>query len=365
MKKLLDMVWLEAQVRQVLGHAPGTVEESLAGLRKVIQGETRLAFFALAREHNQGKAAALPQPPAYPTAAVEVVAKAFQVALDKTCAHLKTTEQQAVPAAPPVSAKGGVHTLEAPTIWARRVVSKLDREPATLEEARAGLDRVLAELGSGELEAVAWAKLGGARVYIPKPRPDPVERLVYSALLEALDKTVERLQAAHPQRVQTLRQAVQPPRVHSPQQPQRASGPKPLRYLKFGGSQVPVYPQDLLPKALLPRFQIPVRVLRLADGRALRFQGLPVFRGWQGDPRWWNRPDPKPAEALDWLRGLLAGREFVFEREAEGREERTWESAHFPKGEPSPAQPGDRGLAVYRDPKTGMEWFRTEAYLWE
>lgn len=360
MKKLLDMVWLEAQVQQVLGHTPGTVEESLAGLRKVFQGETRQAFYALARAHNQGKAAALPQPPASPTAAVAVVAQALQVALDKTCAHLKATEPQAIPAAPPVPAQGGAHTLETPTIWARRVVSKLDKEPATLEEARAGLDRVLAELGSGELEAVAWAKLGGERVYIPKPRPDPVELLVYSALLEALDKMAERLQATHPQRVQALRQAAQPCKVHQPER--LSSGPKPLRYLKFGGSQVPVYPQDLLPKALQPRFQTPVRVLQLSDGRTLRLQGAPVFRGWQGDPRWWNRPDPKPAEALDWLRGLLASREFVFEREAE---EHSWESAHFPQAEPSPARPGDRGLAVYRDSKTGLEWFRTEAYMWE
>lgn len=358
------MVWLEARVRQALGHAPGTVEESLAGLRKVIRGETRQAFFALARAHNQGNAAAVPQPPDSPTAAVAVVAQAFRVALDKTCAHLLSADPQAVPAAPPVPAQGGAHALEAPTVWARRVVSALDREPATLEEARAGLDRALAELGTGELEAAARARLGGERVYVPRPRPDPVERLVYSALLEALDRTAERLQAAHPQRIQALRQSAPPPSARQPEQPQRANGPRPLRHLKFGGSQVPVYPQDLLPKALLPRFQTPVRVLRLSDGRAHRLQGAPVFRGWQGDPRWWNRPDPKPAEALDWLRGLLASREFAFGREAEGREGRAWESAHFPQAEPLPAQPGDRGLAVYRDPRTGLEWFRTEAYLW-
>lgn len=355
MKKLLDVVWLEAQVRLALGHAPGSVEESLAGLRKVIQGETRQAFFALAREHINGESAALPQPPDPPTTPVDWVAAAFRVALEKTVAHLKATEVQAVPA------RRGVQTLESPTVWAVRVTSALDREPASLEEAKAGLDRVLAELGVGELEALAWAKLGGGKTYIPRPRADRVEQLVYGALLEVLDQTVERLVAAHPQQAQNLRQAAQHPR--KTHQPERVSSTqRPLRYLKFGGSQVPVYPQDLLPRALQPRFVTPVRELRLGDGRTLRLMGVPIFKGWQGDRRWWDRPDPKPAEAVEWLRGLLAGREFVFEREADPQAS-PWESAHFPQ-EPLPVQPGDRGRAVYRDPASELEWFRTEAFAW-
>ncbi|GEM86024.1 hypothetical protein [Meiothermus granaticius] len=93
----------------------------------------------------------------------------------------------------------------------------------------------------------------------------------------------------------------------------------------------------------------------------LRLKQAPVFKGWQGDTRWWNRPDPKPAEALEWLRGLLAGREFVFEREAD--QGNPWESAHFPQ-EPQTTRLVDRGRAVYRDPKTGLEWFQTEAFAW-
>lgn len=360
MNKLLDVVWLEAQVRLVLGHTPESVAECLEGFRKLFQGEVRQAFYALAWQKTRGERVELPQPHS-PTQGL--VLQAFQVALDKTVAHLEATHPERVQAARLARVQGGTPALEPPTIWARRVVSQLGREPRTLDEAREGLDRVLAELGRRELEALAWTRLAGDRVYLPKPRPDRVEQWVYTALLEHLDGLVERLKAAYPERVRALREAAQHKRkTHQPEQASQAQ--RPLRYLKFGGSQVPVYPKDLLPRPLQPVFRTHARELRLSNGRVLRLKTPPVFQGWQGDSRWWNRPDAKPAEALEWLQGLLAGREFVFEPAEDGWE-RPAESAHFPMEEPAGViAVGTRGYALYRDPHTHQDWFKAEAFAW-
>jgi len=352
------MVWLEAQVRQVLGHAPESLPECLEGFRRLFQGEIRQAFYALAWQQIQGERVELPQPPHSPT--LGLVVQALQVALDKTCAHLKATQPTRVQAAQLAKAQTGTPTLEPPTIWARRVVSKLDREPRSLDEAREGLGRVLAEVGGQDLEALAWTKLAGGRVYLPRPRPDRVEQLVYTALLEYLDRLVERLEAAHPEQVQALRQATRQKR--QTYQPEQVSTPgRPLRYLKFGGSQVPVYPQDLLPRPLQPVFS-QTRELQLSDGRVLRLKVGQVFQGWRGDTRWWNRPDAKPAEAVEFLQGLLADREFVFEEDDPW--DRPMESAHFPLEERSEVMVGARGYALYRDPRTQQDWFKAEAFAW-
>jgi hypothetical protein len=171
-------------------------------------------------------------------------------------------------------------------------------------------------------------------------------------LLDHIDHLATELQKRYPSQVQALHRVVAP----TTHQPAVAKPQRPLRYLKFGGSQVPVYPKDLLPRPLLPIFHTPIRELKLKSGRVLRQKGSPVFQGWRGDRRWWNAPDARPAEAVEFLQGLVALREILFE------ENQPTESPHFPLEETATVQ--TRGYALYRDPRTQQDWFKAEAFAW-